>query len=227
MIGKPDWTKYLHTIRKKEVDTVFSLLPQTHFVSGLEIGAGDGFQTTLLASHIERLVSSDLNFNRIKESLKIPSVEYKTIDADAIEGIFDDNSKVEVRDFILNPPQKLFKAIVANPPYIRHHRLSLEQKNQFRKISLVNLGSTLDRRAGLHIYFLIQALTLLDKGGRLAFIMPADTCEGVFSKKLWSWISKKYCIDGVITFEHKATPFPGVDTNAVIFLVKNEKIKPA
>jgi len=47
----------------------------------------------------------------------------------------------------------------------------------------------------------------------------------VFSKKLWSWISKKYCIDGVITFEHKATPFPGVDTNAVIFLVKNEKPK--
>ncbi|KKS65863.1 MAG: N6 adenine-specific DNA methyltransferase [Parcubacteria group bacterium GW2011_GWA1_42_7] len=147
------------------------------------------------------------------------------IDEAKSEGIFDDNSKVEVRDFILNPPQKLFKAIVANPPYIRHHRLSLEQKNQFRKISLVNLGSTLDGRAGLHIYFLIQALTLLDKGGRLAFIMPADTCEGVFSKKLWSWISKKYCIDGVITFEHKATPFPGVDTNAVIFLVKNEKPK--
>src|SRR3989344_9294852 len=87
------------------------------------------------------------------------------------EGIFDENSKVEVRDFILNPPQKLFKAIVANPPYIRHHRLSLEQKNQFRKISLMNLGGTLDGRAGLHIYFLIQALTLLDKGG-------VDECRG-------------------------------------------------
>ena len=141
------------------------------------------------------------------------------------EGIFDENSKVEVRDFILNPPQKLFKAIVANPPYIRHHRLSPEQKNQFRKISLINLGYTLDGRAGLHIYFLIQALTLLDKGGRLAFILPADTCEGVFSKKLWSWISKNFRIDGVITFEHTATPFPGVDTNAVIFLIKNEKPK--
>lgn len=142
-----------------------------------------------------------------------------------LEGIFDNNCKVEIRDFILNPPQKLFKAIVANPPYIRHHRLSLEQKNQFRKISLMNLGHTLDGRAGLHIYFLIQALTLLDNGGRLAFIMPADTCEGVFSKKLWNWISKKFRIDGVITFEQKATPFPGVDTNAVIFLIKNEKPK--
>ncbi len=139
------------------------------------------------------------------------------------EGIFNSEAELEVRDFILNPPKKLFKAIVANPPYIRHHRLSQEQKNHLRKISLLNLGNTLDGRAGLHIYFLIQALSLLDKDGRLAFIMPADTCEGVFSKKLWHWISKKFCIDGVITFEHKATPFPGVDTNAIIFLIKNEK----
>ncbi|MBI2673871.1 MAG: class I SAM-dependent methyltransferase [Candidatus Zambryskibacteria bacterium] len=92
MIGKIDWKQYLHGVRQKEVDIVFSLLPKKQFESGLEIGAGDGFQTTLLASHIERLVSSDLNFNRIKESLKIPSVEYKTIDADAIGGVFDDNS---------------------------------------------------------------------------------------------------------------------------------------
>ncbi len=145
------------------------------------------------------------------------------------EGIFDKNAELEIRDFILNPPKKLFKAIVANPPYIRHHRLSQEQKNQFRKISLLNLGDTLDGRAGLHIYFLIQALSLLDKGGQLAFIMPADTCEGVFSKKLWKWIAKKFRIDGIVTFEHKATPFPGVDTNAIIFLISNnrpqEKIK--
>lgn len=139
------------------------------------------------------------------------------------EGIFGKNVELEVRDFILNPPKRLFKAVVANPPYIRHHRLSQEQKNQFRKISLMYLGDTLDGRAGLHIYFLIQALGLLDKGGRLAFIMPADTCEGVFSKKLWNWISKKFRIEGVVMFEHKATPFPGVDTNAIIFLIKNEK----
>lgn len=139
------------------------------------------------------------------------------------EGIFDKHSKLEIRDFILNPPEKFFKAIVANPPYIRHHHLSQEQKKQFSRLCLLNLGYALDGRAGLHIYFLIQALSMLDKGGRLAFIMPADTCEGVFSKKLWLWISKKFRIDGVITFECKATPFPGIDTNAIIFLIKNEK----
>ncbi|MFA6404512.1 MAG: N-6 DNA methylase [Candidatus Paceibacterota bacterium] len=145
------------------------------------------------------------------------------------EGIFDDNAHLEIRDFILNTPKKLFRGIVANPPYIRHHRLSQEYKEKFKAISIRSMNDTLDGRAGLHIYFLIQALNLLDKGGRLAFIMPADTCEGIFSKKLWDWISKDFAIDGVITFDHKATPFPGVDTNAVIFLIRKdspiEKIK--
>lgn len=141
------------------------------------------------------------------------------------EGVFENDTKLEVRDFILNSPKKLFKAIVANPPYIRHHRLSQEQKNQFRKISFLNLHDTLDGRAGLHVSFLIQALSLLDKDGRLAFIISADVCEGVFAKKLWNWISKKFCVDGVITFSHNATPFPGVDTNAVILLIKNESPK--
>ena len=149
-------------------------------------------------------------------------IDPKIIEDARSVGNFRKDATLEVRDFILNPPRKKFKAIVANPPYIRHHRLSKEYKDYFRRISLLNIGNTLDGRAGLHIYFLTQALCLLDKGGRLAFIMPADTCEGIFSQKLWSWISKNFRIDGAVTFDHKATLFPGVDTNAVIFLISNE-----
>jgi len=89
MIGKTNWTQYLHTIRKREIDIVFSLLPQKHFTSALELGAGDGYQTTLLAPHIDKFISSDLNFKRIKETLKVPTVVYKTVDADEIEGVFE------------------------------------------------------------------------------------------------------------------------------------------
>src|SRR3989338_934224 len=35
---------------------------------------------------------------------------------------------IEIRDFIKNPPLKKFEAIVANPPYIRHHRLDKDTK---------------------------------------------------------------------------------------------------
>ena len=113
MISKADWTQYLHAIRKREIDLAFSLLPEKHFVSGLEIGAGDGYQTTLLTLHIDRLISSDLNFERIKESLKIPKVEYKTVDADSIEGVFKPNTfdfifSSNVLEHVRNP-QKVLK----------------------------------------------------------------------------------------------------------------------
>lgn len=130
-------------------------------------------------------------------------------------------ANVEMRDFALAPPSRRFKAIAANPPYIRHHRLSLEAKAALREFSARLIGKPLDGRAGLHVYFLVRALTLLEAGGRLAFIMPADTCEGVFAQTLWGWISQRFRLDAVITFSPTASPFPTVDTNAIIFLIEN------
>jgi len=127
---------------------------------------------------------------------------------------------VRLEDFILNPPKEPLKAIVANPPYIRHHRLSPTLKGRLKRISLDVLHTALDGRAGLHIYFLIRALTSLAEGGRLAFIVPADTCEGVFAPDLWKWIGRNYCLDAAITFAPKASPFPNVDTNPLIFLIQ-------
>lgn len=132
---------------------------------------------------------------------------------------------VENRDFIKNPPPKKFKSIIANPPYIRHHRIDEETKVILKQLSVRITRREIDGRAGYHIYFLIQALNLLEHNGRLAFIMPADTCEGKFAKDLWNWISEAFCIECVITFDERATPFPNVDTNAIVFLIKNTKPK--
>ena len=93
----------------------------------------------------------------------------------------EESKNIFIRDFITNPPKKKFSGIVANPPYIRHHRLSQETKVKLKSLSKEIIGQTIDGRAGIHIYFLIQALNLLEKNGHLAFILPADTCEGNFS----------------------------------------------
>ncbi|MFM6348281.1 MAG: Eco57I restriction-modification methylase domain-containing protein, partial [Dolichospermum sp.] len=101
--------------------------------------------------------------------------------------------------------QKKFNAIIANPPYIRHHRIDEKMKQFLRELFISITGFTIDGRAGYHIYFFVQALKLLNKNGRLAFIMPADTCEGIFAQKLWQWITKNYCLECVVTFHENAT----------------------
>lgn len=130
-------------------------------------------------------------------------------------------SRVEVADFLAWTPGTRYSAIVANPPYIRHHRLSPDTKRLLGRIALRTIGRRLDGRAGLHVFFLLHALELLQEGGRLAFIMPADTCEGVFAPRLWTWIAGRFRLDAVVTFAPEATPFPQVDTNPLIFFLAN------
>lgn len=134
-----------------------------------------------------------------------------------------DLQNVEMRDFVLDPPSELFPAIIVNPPYIRHHRLSVVQKASLREFARKTTGRHIDARAGLHVYFLIRALQKLARGGRLAYIVSADICEGVFAPALWQWICSHYRLDAVVTFAAEASPFPDVDTNALVFFICNAR----
>lgn len=135
----------------------------------------------------------------------------------------DDLQHVELRDFVLDPPAQMFPSIVANPPYIRHHRLAPSQKSELRAFARETIGHNIDGRAGFHVYFLIRALKTLSPGGRLSFIVSADICEGVFAHVLWQWIASRYRLDAVITFSDEASPFPDIDTNAIVFCIQNAR----
>lgn len=76
----------------------------------------------------------------------------------------DDIALVTIGDFVLQPPKTKFRAIVANPPYIRHHRLDPKKKAELKRMAAQIIGKQLDGRAGLHIYFLIRALPIRAKG---------------------------------------------------------------
>lgn len=132
-------------------------------------------------------------------------------------------SGVVVGDFIGSQITARFPAIVSNPPYIRHHRLGEDRKMELRRLANTCLGFSLDGRVGLHIYFLLKCLAHLAPGGRLAFVLPADVCEGVCSSALWTRLASQFCIDAVLTFAEAAAPFPQVDTNAMVFLFSNRR----
>ena len=132
----------------------------------------------------------------------------------------NDLADIKISDFVFDPPKQKLSAIVANPPYIRHHRLSKDKKVLLKEFCQNFINYHLDGRAGFHVYFFLRALESLAENGRLAFIMPADVCEGIFARKLWQWITDNFCLECVVTFTADATPFPNVDINPLIFLVK-------
>lgn len=176
------------------------------------VGAGAFFQAAKVLS------------KEVKRSLTLLGTEIdpQALDQARHNGLDNsDLAQVQLTNFVLQPPSGLYEAIVANPPYIRHHRLATSDKVILKEFAQRLTGINLDGRAGLHVYFLLRALQLLAPGGRLAFIMPADVCEGVFAYSLWQWITTHFKLDAVITFDPTASPFPKVDTNPVIFLIRH------
>src|SRR5208283_3162602 len=134
----------------------------------------------------------------------------------------DDFRHVRMGDFISASLPEKFPAIVSNPPYIRHHRLTQEQKLELKQLAQNHLGFSLDGRVGLHVFFLLKCLALLAPGGRLAFLLPADVCEGISSSAFWNRIGQQYRLVAAMTFADEAAPFPTVDTNAMVFLFAKE-----
>lgn len=189
----------------------YVLFDKSKIVFDPAVGEGAFFQAvkqiSLDLGYMPRFIGREIDENVLQKANENPS--------------FNDLAEIELLDFVLHPPKNEFSAIVANPPYIRHHRLSSEIKSNLKAYSRSLLGKALDGRAGFHIYFLLKALQCLAPNGRLAFIMPSDTCEGIFAKPLWRWIVKNYKLESVVTFSPEATPFPNVDTNAIVFFIRN------
>jgi len=133
----------------------------------------------------------------------------------------NDFSRIEIADFILSRFTRTFPAIISNPPYIRHHRLGEQRKSELRTIAERVLGFALDGRVGLQVYFLLKCLEHLAPSGRLAFLLPADVCEGISSPALWNRLCERYRLEAILTFDESAAPFPKVDTNAMVFLMSH------
>ncbi|HXP60670.1 MAG TPA: N-6 DNA methylase [Dongiaceae bacterium] len=132
-----------------------------------------------------------------------------------------DFEQVTTGDFMRARIGRRYPAIISNPPFIRHHRLTAREKIGLRARAARWLGFPPDGRAGLHLYFLLKSLELLDREGRLAFVLPADVCEGVSAGRVWARICGRFCAEAVLTFAEEAAPFPQVDTNAMVFLLSN------
>ena len=85
------WKQSLENLRTKEIDLVFEGI-DTKFDRGLELGAGNGFQSHLLMNHLDYLESTDLNDDRLPKSSIVDNIRYTVLDAEDVGRSFDADS---------------------------------------------------------------------------------------------------------------------------------------
>ena len=84
---KTNWIKHLHNTRKVEINRIFHNCPANLFNNGLELGAGDGFQSKLILKYIRKLISTDYNLPRLQKKTT-STIEYLKCDAEETDHYF-------------------------------------------------------------------------------------------------------------------------------------------
>ncbi len=84
---KTAWLPHLHGIRRREIEIAFGRCPEKVFGTGLELGAGDGFQSGLLARYAVRLTCTDYVLDSMAPR-DTDAITYRACDAEEIDSVF-------------------------------------------------------------------------------------------------------------------------------------------
>ncbi len=109
-----------------------------------------------------------------------------------------------------------YDVVVANPPYVRAHRLALDDrtKRAYHRI--------MDGQVDLYCMFLYRALrSWLKPGGRTAFIIPIAVLEAGYAEGLRSVIAEYRLIEIVDLEPLRKLTFRGVKKQTIIMVLEN------
>lgn len=115
-----------------------------------------------------------------------------------------------------------FDAVIANPPYVRHHNLSAEHKLLARHYSS-RLGLKVSSLSGSYVYFFLEALLRLNEGGRLAFITPTEFLDVRYGQAVKEALLNHCEIDEILVLEMDELAFEGVLTTSAITIATKRK----
>lgn len=84
---KLNWDSYIHLIRDIEIRILRKYFGNRKFIYGIEIGAGDGYQSKLLLNLVTKLVCTELNNERLLLSDN-QNIQFRHIDAENIDKFY-------------------------------------------------------------------------------------------------------------------------------------------
>ena len=155
----------------------------------------------------------------------MPSVEVCDIDGGMLKHFASAPRSVPVAcrraDFVTARFRGRYDAIIANPPYIRHHDMDYDE-DVLRKFDRI-CGRRLSRLTNLYGLFLIKIWTLLGEQGRAAVITPAEWLNADFGVPLKAFLLEENAIDAIVHFDHASKVFDGALTTAAITLLRRNR----
>jgi adenine-specific DNA-methyltransferase len=133
-------------------------------------------------------------------------------------------TKLVRADYLLSESGQ-FQGIIANPPYVKAHRLEYSE-DTWRTFE-ERFGTGLDRLTNLYALFLLKIWQDLAPCGRAAVILPAEFLNANFGEEIKEWLLKEMRPAGLVVFAPTLNLFENaLTTSAIVFLEKGRPVSP-
>jgi hypothetical protein len=123
--------------------------------------------------------------------------------------INEDFFKIDVNRF----DDRLFSAVVGNPPYLRYHSIpDVLQKQADNRLK--EYGIAVSGRASYWAYFLLYSIKFLRRGGRLAMVLPGALLHTDYAINVKEYLTKNFEHVSIYLLEERI--FDGTQEESVI-----------
>jgi predicted RNA methylase len=116
-------------------------------------------------------------------------------------------------DFTRQPlPNQRFNLVLTNPPYVRHHHLSVEDKERLKAKLARSLHLGISGLAGLYCYFLLLCHDWMEDGGLAIWLIPSEFMDVNYGSTIRRYLTERVTLLHI----HRFCPSDAQFTDALV-----------
>ncbi len=142
---------------------------------------------------------------------------------DIIQKELSVEADINLADFLLSSWDKKYDAIIANPPYYKHHKI--KNKEEIHKEICSKTDAQFSLNTNIYCWFLIKSISQLKENGRLAFIVPSEFLNANYGEAIKRYLLKLGVVLHLINIDFQENVFDNALTTSVIILAEKKRIK--
>lgn len=133
------------------------------------------------------------------------------------------NFPVESRnaDFTALRPDRTVDLVVANPPYVRHHKIDSTEKKRLQVNVLAETGLRLSGLAGLYCHFLLLSLKWMKPGAIGVWLIPTEWMSVNYGSALRDFLSRRVRLLRVHRFASEDVRFSDALVSSCVVWFRN------
>lgn len=127
-------------------------------------------------------------------------------------------------DFTKAEPDGKYNFVITNPPYVRHHYLTQEEKTLFVQKGKTETGITLSGLAGLYCHFLLLSHKWLAENAVCGWLFPSEFMDVNYGSAVKEYLLHKVHLLRIHRYAPENSMFPDALVSSCVVWFKNEQI---